>query len=210
MYRRQIELIGKENQEKLSKKKVLIVGCGGLGNIIATTISCIGLEKIYLVDYDMIEKHNIHRQFQFSLDNIGESKAKVLCEKISRCNDTKVEFLDMEFDETLEIDVDLVFDATDNFDVRKKIDAFAKKHQIPWIYASVEEWHGQVGVFKTTSFEIFATKNHEAKGQLPPMVNLIGSISAMLGLKTLIDKQNEILYYVNFENDLEIKKFKLS
>jgi len=127
MYRRQIELIGKENQEKLSNKRVLIVGCGGLGNIIATTISCIGLNKIYLVDYDMIEKHNIHRQFQFSLDNIGESKAKVLCEKISRCNDTKVEFLDMEFDETLEIDVDLVFDATDNFDVRKKNRCFCKK-----------------------------------------------------------------------------------
>jgi adenylyltransferase/sulfurtransferase len=210
MFRRQIELIGEENQEILSKKKVLIVGCGGLGNIIATTLSCIGLKKIFLIDFDIIEIHNIHRQFQFSIDDIGESKAKILCEKISRCNNTEIEFLEMKFNESFEMDVDLVFDATDNFEVRKKIDSFAKKRKIPWIYASVEEWHGQVGVFKTTSFEIFATKSHEAKGQLPPMVNLIGSISAMLGLKTLINKQDEILYYVNFENDLEVKKFKLS
>jgi adenylyltransferase/sulfurtransferase len=207
MYRRQIELIGKENQDILSQKSVLVVGCGGLGNIIATTISCIGFKKIYLIDFDIIEKHNIHRQFQFSLEDVGESKAKKLCDKIKRCN-TEIEAVEGYFDENMDIEVDLVFDATDNFDVRKKIDKFAKKNQIPWIYASVEEWHGQVGVFKNTSFEIFATKNHEVKGQLPPMVNLIGSISSMLGLKCLIGKCDEILYYVNFKEDLEIKKFK--
>ena len=206
MYRRQVELIGKENQELLSNKSVLIVGCGGLGNIIATTISCIGLEKIYLVDFDDIEIHNIHRQFQFSLNDIGKNKAEVLADKIKRC-DTEVNALEGYFDENMDIKVDLVFDATDNFEVRKKIDKFAKKHNIPWIYASVEEWHGQVGVFKNTSFEIFATKNHNVKGQLPPMVNLIGSISSMLGVKCLIGDSKEIFYYVNFEKDLEIKKF---
>ena len=206
MYRRQIELIGKEKQDILSQRSVLIVGCGGLGNIIATTLSCIGLENIYLIDFDIIEKHNIHRQFQFSLNDVGESKAKKLCEKIKRC-DTKIEAIDGYFDENLDIEVDIVFDATDNFEVRKKIDKFAKNNQIPWIYASVEEWHGQVGVFKKTSFEIFATKNHNVKGQLPPMVNLIGSISSMLGVKCLIGNCKEIFYYVNFEKDLEIKKF---
>jgi len=206
MYRRQVELIGRENQEILNNKSVLIVGCGGLGNIIATTISCIGLEKIYLVDFDDIEIHNIHRQFQFSLNDIGKNKAEVLADKIKRC-DTEVNALEGYFDENMDIKVDLVFDATDNFEVRKKIDKFAKKHNIPWIYASVEEWHGQVGVFKNTSFEIFATKNHNVKGQLSPMVNLIGSISSMLGVKCLIGNCKEIFYYVNFEKDLEIKKF---
>jgi len=65
-----------------------------------------------------------------------------------------------------------------------------------------------VGVFKTTSFEIFATNSLQVKGQLPPMVNLIGSISSMLGLKTLIGKQEEIFYYIDFNEELEIKKFK--
>ena len=209
MYRRQVEVIGKENQELLSKKSVLIVGCGGLGNIIATTISCIGLKKIYLIDFDIIERHNIHRQFQFCEQDIGKSKSIMLSEKIKRCNDTEIIALNTKFDEEIDIKVDLVFDATDNFETRIKIDKFAKKNNIPWIYASVEEFVGQVGVFKKTSFDIFATKKITSKGQLSPMVNLIGSISSMLGLKTLIGKQEEILYFVDFKEDLKVKKFKL-
>jgi len=208
MFRRQIEVLGENNQLLLAQKKILIVGCGGLGNIIATTLGCIGLEKICLVDYDDIEIHNIHRQFQFTKNDIGRKKADVLAEKIGRCG-TEIEVIQEYFDENMNLNVDIVFDATDNFEVRKKIDKFAKKRDIPWVYASVEEWHGQIGVFKTASFEIFATKKHEVKGQLPPMVNLIGSMSSMLGIKCLTGDCKEILYYVNFKEDLEVKKFKL-
>ena len=209
MYSRQIEVIGKENQEILSQKSVLIVGAGGLGNIIATTISCIGLKKIYIIDFDEIEIHNIHRQFQFCEDDCGKSKSVMLSEKLNkRCKDTEIVGINGKFNIKLDIDVDLVFDATDNFDVRCEIDRFAKKRLIPWIYSSVEELRGQVGVFKKTSFEIFAIKNHRVKGQLPMMVNLIGSISSMLGLKVLINKQDEVFYYIDFEKDLEIKKFR--
>ncbi|WP_457560860.1 HesA/MoeB/ThiF family protein [Caminibacter sp.] len=209
MFRRQIEVIGEENQEKLSHKSVLVVGCGGLGNSIATIISCIGLKKIYLIDFDIIEEHNIHRQFQFCKSDIGHSKVIMLSEKLKKrgCK-TEIEVIEGKFSPEMELEVDLVFDASDNFEVRLLIDEFAKKKKIPWIYASVEEEVGQVGVFKKTPFSIFAIKKHELKGQLPPMVSLIGSISAMLGLKVLIDRQDEIFYFVSFKEDLEIKKFK--
>ncbi len=206
MFRRQIELIGEQNQKLLAQKKILIVGCGGLGNSIATILSCIGLKKIVLVDYDEVEIHNIHRQFQFSKKNIGEKKAEVLARKISRCN-SEIECLVGYFDERFNIDVDLVFDATDNFETRQQIDKFAKSKNIPWIYASVDEYVGQAGVFKKTSFDIFATKKLSTKGQIPPMISLISSIAAMLGLKTLLNQQDEILYFVDFNKDLEIKKF---
>ncbi len=208
LYKRQIEVIGEENQNKLKEKTALIVGCGGLGNIIATTISCIGLKKIYLIDYDKIEIHNIHRQFQFTQNDIGKNKSEVLKQKIKRCKNTKIVSLCEKFSQDIDLQTDLIFDATDNFETRLQIDKFAKKLNIPWIYASVEELHGQIGVFKKTSFEIFATKNHNITGQLPMMVNLIGSISSMLGVKVLINQQEEVFYYVNFETDLEIKKFK--
>ncbi|MEO1928102.1 MAG: ThiF family adenylyltransferase [Nautiliaceae bacterium] len=209
MYSRQIEVIGKENQEILSQKSVLVVGAGGLGNIIVTTISCIGLKKIYIIDFDEIEIHNIHRQFQFCEGDCGKSKSVTLSEKLNkRCKDTEIIGINKKFDSSLELDVDLVFDATDNFEVRREIDKFAKIRSIPWIYASVEEFRGQVGVFKNTSFEIFATKEHNVKGQIPMMVNLIGSISSMLGLKVLIGNQKEVFYFVDFKEDLEIKKFR--
>ncbi len=210
MFRRQIEVIGKENQEKLSQKSVLVVGCGGLGNSIATIISCIGLKKIYLIDYDTIEMHNIHRQFQFCKADIGKSKVIMLSEKLKKRGcDTDIEVIEGMFSSDSDIDIDLIFDATDNFEVRLLIDEFAKKKNIPWIYASVEEEVGQAGVFKQTPFSVFATKKHEVKGQLPPMVSLIGSISAMLGMKVLTGKHDEIFYFVDFKEDLEIKKFKL-
>jgi len=208
MFRRQIQLIGQKNQDILKEKSVLIVGCGGLGNSLGMILSCIGLKKIVLIDFDEIEIHNIHRQFQFQKNYIGQKKAEVLAKKIKRC-DTKIEFINKKFDENLEIEVDLVFDASDNFKTRQKIDKFAKKNQIPWIYASVDEFLGQVGVFEKSSFDIFAIKEQETKGQIPPMVSLIASIEAMLGIKKLIGKQEEILYFIDFNEELEIKKFKL-
>ena len=209
MFDRQIELIGRENQKKLQKKEVLIVGCGGLGNSIATTISCIGLKKIYLIDFDKIELHNLHRQFQFSKSDVNKYKSEVLAKNISRC-DTKIISLKEKFNKNLNLKVDLVFDATDNFDARKEIDAFAKKQSIAWIYASVEEFRGQVGVFINSSFDIFATTKTISKGQFPAMVNLVGSIASMLGIRVLLKKQKEIFYYIDFNEDLEIKKFRLN
>ena len=208
MFRRQIQLIGKKNQEILKEKSVLIVGCGGLGNSLGLILSCIGLKKIILIDFDEIEIHNLHRQLVFSEDDIGQRKAKILAKKIKRCT-TKIEFIDAKFNENLNIKVDLVFDASDNFETRKIIDKFAKKNNIPWIYASVDEFIGQVGVFEKSSFDLFALKEQTTKGQISPMVTFIASIEAMLGVKKLIGKQEEILYFVDFNEDLNIKKFSL-
>jgi adenylyltransferase/sulfurtransferase len=207
MFRRQIEVIGKENQKILAQKTIAIIGAGGLGNIIASSISCIGLKSVYIVDFDEIEEHNLHRQFNFGLDDIGKKKALVLAKKVSRCKNTKIKAFADEFKNFNE-KVDLIFDATDNFEVRLQIDKFAKKSKIPWIYASVEELRGQAGVFIKSGFDMFATKSHSVKGQLPMMVNLIGSLASILGVKTLINKQEEVFYYVDFNDDLEIKKFK--
>jgi molybdopterin/thiamine biosynthesis adenylyltransferase len=208
MFRRQIQLLD-EKQKLLEDKKVLIVGAGGLGNSLATFISCIGLKKITIIDFDKIEIHNIHRQIQFCKSDIGKSKAKILGERIKRC-DSEIEILEDKFNSNMNFDVDLVFDATDNFETREEIDKFAKKKKIPWVYASVDEYYGQVGFFKNTDFSIFATKKLSSKGQIPPMVSLIASIEAMLGIKYLIKElKDEILYYIDFKEDLKIKKFKI-
>jgi molybdopterin/thiamine biosynthesis adenylyltransferase len=208
MFRRQIKLLG-EKQKLLENKEVLIVGAGGLGNSLATIVSCIGLKKIIIIDFDKIEIHNIHRQIQFCKEDIGKSKVKILGEKIKRC-DTEIEIVEDKFNTDMNFKVDLVFDATDNFETRFEIDKFAKKNQIPWIYASVDEYYGQVGFFKNTDFSIFATKKLSPKGQIPPMISLIASIEAMLGIRYLVNElNNEVLYYIDFKDDLKIKKFKI-
>ena len=211
MFRRQIEVIGLENQKKLEKKSIMIIGCGGLGNIIATSLSCVGLREIYLVDFDEIEIHNIHRQFQFGKNDIGKKKCDVLGEKIDRCNSKIIMLTEIFNDNFIEkyknLKIDLIIDATDNFEVRLLIDKYAKMKNSPWIYSSVEEWIGQVGIFKKTSFDVFAIKNHKVGGQIPTMVNLVGSFASNLALKELLIPQKEVLYFIDFKKDFEIKKF---
>ena len=80
MFRRQIELIG-ENQKKLKNKSVVVVGAGGLGNVVISQLSCIGLKTIYLFDFDEVELHNIHRQFNFTKKDIGYKKCEILSKK---------------------------------------------------------------------------------------------------------------------------------
>jgi hypothetical protein len=132
-----------------------------------------------------------------------------LGEKVRRC-DTEIEVIEKRFGPDIDFNVDLIFDATDNFETREEIDKFAKKKNIPWVYASVDEYYGQVGFFKKTDFSVFATKKLSSKGQIPPMISLIASIEAMVGIRYLINELNdEVLYYIDFKDDLKIKKFKI-
>jgi len=134
-----------------------------------------------------------------------------LGKKVDRC-DSKIIMLTKRFNDSFiekhkNLKIDLIIDATDNFEVRLLIDKFSKIKNIPWIYSSVEEWVGQVGIFKKSSFDIFAIKNHKVKGQIPTMVNLVGSIASNLALKELIEPQKEVLYFIDFKNDLKVQKF---
>jgi len=209
MFRRQIELIG-ENQKELENKSVLIVGAGGLGNVVATELSCIGLKNIYVMDFDEIEIHNIHRQFQFTQNDVGNKKAEILAEKIDRC-ETNIECFVEKF-ESFDKDIDLVIDCTDNFEVRNRIDKFAKSKNMPWLYSSVEGWVGQVCLFKDKNLDIFnLSDNHKVAGVLPAMVGIVGSIEAMIATKYLAELEVEFdkLMYVDFSKSLKVSEFKL-
>ena len=208
MFRRQIEILGK-HQEVLSKKSVLVVGAGGLGNVVMSEIGCIGLKEIYLIDFDMIELHNIHRQFQFKEKDIGSYKAKVLANRTHRCG-TKIIPIVEKF-ENFDKKVDLVIDCTDNFEVRKQIDKYAKNNNIPWLYSSVESWVGQVCLFKDKNLDIFNLSEHKVNGVMPAMVGIVGSIEAMIATKYLAGLEVEMdkLYYIDFTKELKISGFKV-
>jgi len=208
MFRRQIEILG-EKQQQLSKKSVLVVGAGGLGNVVLSEIGCIGLKEIYLMDFDKIEIHNIHRQFQFNEQDIGKYKAKILADHTHRCGTKIIPIVD-KF-ENFDKKVDLIIDCTDNFDVRKKIDKFAKANEIVWLYASVESWVGQVCLFKNKNLDIFNITQHKVEGVMPAMVGVIGSIEAMIATKYLagLDVEMDKLYYIDFNKELKIMGFKV-
>ena len=69
--------VGLEGQSKLKSASVLIIGAGGLGTPSAMYLAAAGVGRIGIVDFDTIEKSNLHRQVLYSEQDIGKSKADV-------------------------------------------------------------------------------------------------------------------------------------
>lgn len=67
-----------EVQQKLAEASVAILGCGGIGNLVAVTLATLGVQKITLVDGDIIEESNLGRQIMFTQKDIGPKKVEVL------------------------------------------------------------------------------------------------------------------------------------
>ena len=146
-FNRQIQLWGKETQVLLQEKKIAIIGSGGLGCSLALALGTSGIGHIDMVDFDTVSLHNIHRQVAFTLKDEGRLKADVSVEMMKAKNPfivTNSFTINFEEFKKLGNSYDLILDATDNLQTRESIDIYAKNIHTPWIYASVEEFNGQV------------------------------------------------------------------
>jgi adenylyltransferase/sulfurtransferase len=218
-FKRQIELWSEEIQESLQDKHILIVGCGGLGCSLGIALGAVGIGKITLVDFDTVGIHNIHRQIAFKLSDENNLKSEVLKKNIlDRSLYTKVEAINGSFEDYINLNksdkIDLILDATDNLPVRAIIDRYSKEKSIPWIYGSVEAFHGQVCFFNNASFEsIFDVKDRVPEGISTPNVMQIASFQANLAIRylTQYNIKKDFLYYMFFNNDGEfiLQKFGL-
>ena len=208
-FNRQIELWGSSVQQSLEKKKIAIIGSGGLGCTLAMALGTSGIGEIHMVDFDTVSLHNIHRQITFTLKDEGKNKAKVSCQLIESKNPfVKTVAFDMPFEnfKAMGNSYDLILDATDNLPVREEIDRYAKAIGRPWIYASVEEFNGQVCFFEKANFQVFNISDHKPGGIAAPMVMHIGSLQANLALRYLTGNSvvKDKLYYLYFNDDGEL------
>jgi len=214
-FNRQIQLWGTEKQHGLIDKKVAIIGSGGLGCTLAMALGTSGIGEIHIVDFDTVSLHNIHRQVAFTVDDVDKNKAKVTADLLGKKNPfLKIEAHDIDFDSfsKLDIDIDLILDATDNLNTRADIDRYAKSVDTPWIYASVEAFNGQVCFMDKSHFDIVNITDRKPAGIAAPMVMHIGSLQAnialryLLGLPVVKDK----LYYIYCDEDGDMVTQKFS
>jgi len=213
-FHRQVQLWGEETQQRLQSKKIVIIGCGGLGSSLAYALGSSGIGEIHLVDFDEVSVHNIHRQIAFKVGDEGKLKADVVKESIeNRCPFVKVyaHIGRLEVFTCKDIDVDLIIDATDNLPTRGLIDTYAKEVKTPWIYGSVEAFNGQVCFFEKSSFSAFKISDKKPSGIAAPIVMHIASLQANLALRYLagLSVKKDLLYYlfVNEEGELITQKF---
>ena len=209
-FHRQVQLWGEETQTQLQSKKIVIIGSGGLGSSLAFALGSSGIGEIHMVDFDEVSHHNIHRQIAFKSGDEGKNKAVINAELIeARCPYVKAIAHQCDFNEwaAKNIEVDLIIDATDNLPTRSDINIYAKKMNLPWVYGSVEAFHGQVCFIDKSSFnDAFKIVDKIPAGIAAPIVMHIASLQANLALRYLagLSVKKDTLYYLFFNDDGEL------
>jgi sulfur carrier protein ThiS adenylyltransferase len=135
--------IGREGQAKIRGKHVLIIGAGALGSGNAEVLTRAGVGKLTIVDRDYVEESNLQRQQLYTEEDVSEKMPKAAAaERRLRAINSEVEIRAIIGDATPELmeelvnGVDLMIDATDNFETRMLMNDVAQKYKIPWIYGA--------------------------------------------------------------------------
>ncbi|NOX57752.1 MAG: thiazole biosynthesis adenylyltransferase ThiF [Planctomycetes bacterium] len=205
------EPIGEAGQEKLGAASVLIVGCGALGTVQASTLVRAGVGSIRICDRDYIELNNLQRQVLFDEQDIEQNlpKAVAAANKLSRVNSSvRVEPMvtDVNFKNIARLaeGCDLILDGTDNFETRYLINDFAIKEGVPWIYGAVIGATGLVMPIlpgKTPCLRCVFENAPPAEmsptcdtaGVIGPAVNVVASMQAVEAMKVLTGCDDDVI-----------------
>lgn len=170
------------------------------------------------MDFDTVSLHNIHRQIALKIEDVGKYKTDILSLSIKKrydlVNINTYESDFVKFSEKTTSKYDIIFDATDNIKARESIDNYCKSTNTPWVYGTVEQFYGQVCFFDIAVFDkFFKIKQNSPQGITAPMVMLIASFQANLGLRYLTQnkiEKDKIFHFSFDENGLfQSRKFNL-
>ena len=150
-YERNIPALSEAECVLLREKRVLVVGCGGLGGHIIDQLARIGVGSIRAVDGDAFEPSNLNRQLLSQVPLLGVSKAKSAAEHIARVNpDVLVEAAECYLTEDNAAELlagcDVVMDALDNIPSRRILAAACAEAEIPYIYGAIQGWVAQAAI----------------------------------------------------------------
>jgi molybdopterin/thiamine biosynthesis adenylyltransferase len=195
--------IGVEGQRRLSASRVVIVGCGATGSVLASLLARAGVGSLRIVDRDYVEPSNLQRQSLFDEADAAESlpKAIAAARKIAAFNsqivvEPHVADLTPANIAALFAGAQLILDGTDNFETRYLINDFAVKNSLPWIYTAAVAGYGvtlNILPGQTACLACMfpqppqgALETCETAGILNSAVNLAASIAVTEALKFLV------------------------
>ncbi len=211
-YLRQIQLFGEEDQRKLSESKVLIIGIGGLGCPVLEILASAGIGRIGIVDSDKVDFYNLHRQFLYDENSVGQPKVEVAKNRIKNRNSEII--IDTYYQEVNQKNIfqlidnyDIIVDCTDNFNTRYLVNDACFIRQKPLVYGAIYHYEGQISVFnvskngKITNYrDLFPNPprrdevpNCNEAGVLPTISAIIGNFQANEVIK-LITKQDVLVH----------------
>jgi len=208
-----LEEIGFVGMEKLRDAKVCVVGVGGIGNPIVSQLAAMGVGKLKIVDRDVVEISNLHRQQLYNEDDIGKVKVEVAAERLKKMNShVEIEAIPLSITkynaESIVKGVDIIIDALDSVDARYALNDACLKYNIPFIYAGALGMLGSVCtilpsksaclrcIFPALADEDMPTCSTE--GVHPSILYLVAGVQVSEAVKILTGKYptlvNKLLY----------------
>jgi molybdopterin/thiamine biosynthesis adenylyltransferase len=147
-YERQVRHFGSDGQRRLKRATALVVGAGGLGSSVSTYLAVAGIERLIIVDGDVVEMSNLNRQILHWTKDIGRPKAVSAAETIHGLNpevevEAVADFADEENLTSLVEEADLIVDALDNFPSRYILNRAALERGIPLFHGAISGFDGQ-------------------------------------------------------------------
>lgn len=190
-------------QQRLLSSRVLLLGVGGLGCVVAQYLTSCGVGQLTIVDDDRVELSNLQRQILFTTADVGKSKAEVAKQRLSALNEeVRIDAIHarLQGDELNEAiaNADLVIDGTDNFASRFLHNSACVRQKRALVSGAVIRFEGQVTVFplhQTSSpcYHCLYPGSGELdqscanNGVLGPVVGTVGSLMATEAIKVLLN-----------------------
>lgn len=201
--------LGLQGQERLKAARVLIVGTGGLGAPAVMYLAAAGVGTLGLVDHDVVEASNLHRQVLFTHDDVGKGKARTAAARLRAMNP----HIDVRAHETrftsanaheLLGDYDILLDGSDNFPTRYLSNDVAALQGKPNVYASVFRFEGQASVFDAKRGPCYRCLYREPPppglvpscaegGVLGVLPGIMGSIQAAEAIKLIVGRGEPLI-----------------
>ena len=213
-----LEEIGYNGQLKLKNAKVCVVGTGGLGNPITTRLAAMGIGTLRIVDRDVIELSNLHRQTMFDEDDVGQVKVEVAAKKLKKLNpDCNIEALAISVNDYTALEViegcDVVIDALDSVNARYALNKACVKLNIPFVTGAAVGVSGQVFTVlpkeSACYFCMFPDLDEDTmptcsiEGVHPSILSIVGGIEVAEAVKIIIGKKpslSEKILHIDLEN----------
>lgn len=219
--------LGEAGQDALARSRAMILGAGGLGSNLASLLARAGVGTLRIVDDDVVDWTNIHRQAMYDEADAGAATPKALAaaEHIRQFNSTvTVEPVVQRARESniaeLAAGADVILDGTDNFPARYILNDYAVQHRVPWVFAGAVGCEAQTMTIvpgRTACLRCIydsappdgVQPTCRTHGVLGPLVSAIASIQALEAIKILtgqIDRVSPYLLKIDLWTN-EIQRF---
>jgi molybdopterin/thiamine biosynthesis adenylyltransferase len=201
-YARHIVLpqVGGVGQRKLKAASIAVIGAGGIGSAVIPALAGAGVGRLTIVDDDVIELANLHRQPLFRERDAGHAKAELAIQFVKRLN-RHVEVSQVQdrigTDNAPQLlgGHDLVIDGSDNFATRLAVSDACVALGVPLLSAAAVQFQGQVGLFRGRpcyrcfvgdAFDADDCDNCAELGVLGALTATVGSFAALLAINTIV------------------------